>query len=131
MVLIMRKIRTHFSIVDCNQCCPDGGESLTEQSHAESLNIRKMMTSGYIQTNKTAMWGDFSEIPPLDVLLNNRIKLTNIYNALPKKVKQNVETIDEFARALLRGDEQELLDYGIIERIKQELEEPNPAPTAE
>lgn len=123
----MRKIRTHYSMVDCNKCCPDGGDSKTEQSHAERLSIKAMMTQGFIQSTRTPMWGDFSEIPSLDVLLNNRIKLTNLYNSLPNSVKVNVPTIDAFARTLLKGDENELIQFGLLQK-PLEAKEPDPVP---
>lgn len=120
----MKNIRTHSSHVTDDYSLPDHEKSLTEQCHAQALDIRTMMTQGFITTTATPMYGDFSELPTLDLLLNNRVRLQHYYNGLPTRAKRFYPTMDAFVHALLDGDEAELIDAGLIaarEELKEEL----------
>ena len=99
--------------------------SLTEQSHAESLNIRTMFKKGVRMSRQQPIWGDASQIPSLDLLLMNRRRLMLIHDKLPARVKADVPTLDDFVRLLSTAEAQDLVDVGLLDPAALE-EQPDP-----
>lgn len=89
---------------------------VTEQHHAEGLNIKNMMHHGFTYDNRTPVYADLSEMPDLAHMLNNRRRLLNTFENLPSKVKKNVGTIDNYVRLLADGDQDKLMEMGIIKK---------------
>lgn len=107
----IRTHRSHAPTVKCKSKLP----SMTEQSHAEQLEIRNMLKKGVRMSRQQPIWGDASNVPSLDVLLRNRRRLQQIYDGLPPRVKADLPGLDDLVRILKDGTQEDLVDVGLLD----------------
>lgn len=109
------------------------GEKITEQSHASDLEISNMIRSGGLVTsNKEGHYGDLTDLPTLQSLLNNRQRLLRTYSMLDPKIKRHLRSPDEMVRVLTEGTEEDLIACGLLPQQVAEIESSvqNPKPSS-
>lgn len=121
-------IRQHHS-----QCEPvkttSTDENLTEQSHAKNLEIKNMVRGGGFHfSEKKPIYGDFTELPNLDMVMKSRQRINQLHAGLPNKVKKSLRTPDEMIEYFKSNpDEESLIDIGLLPKPPV-VPEPDPAP---
>lgn len=120
----METLNTHYSMTTSKKL-DSGSPSITEQQHAEQLEIRNMVKSGFRFATGQPVFDDISNIPQLDMLLTNRRRLHNLYYNLPKSTRDKVETLDEFVSLLVENDESKLMELDIVKPSDTFLEAKN------
>lgn len=103
-------------------------DNFTEQSHAPGLEIRNMVRNGGFHfSEKSPMYGDFSELPNLDKLMNSRLRINQVHAGLDPKIKRHLRTPDEMVEMLKNGTEDDLRAVGLLAPLPIEPEL-DPAP---
>lgn len=124
-------IRQHHS-----QCDPvkltSEDDNFTEQSHAAGLEIKNMVRNGGFHfSEKSPMYGDFSELPNLDKLMMSRLRINQVHAGLDPKIKKHLRTPDEMVDILKNGSEDDLRAVGLLAPlpVEEPVSDPTPTPT--
>lgn len=119
-----REIRTYYKQhvrVKTNNNLP----VITEQSHAQGLEIKNMINQGFQFSAREPIWMDTTNIPPLEILLKNRRKLQQLHNDLPRHIKQDLPTVDHLVNVLTNGSDDDLIELGLL-KAKEIVQDPKP-----
>lgn len=119
-------IRQHHSQVDRVKVTSTD-DTITEQFHAQALEIKNMVKNGNMHfTESKPMYGDFSDLPTLDKICINRLRVQQVHNNLDPKVRKHLRTPDEMVDFLANDpSDEDLIAVGLK---KAPVIEPDPQP---
>lgn len=105
-------------------------ELITEQFHAPHLEIKNMVKNGSMHfTDAKPMYGDFTDLPTLESIQVNRLRIVQVHNNLHPKVRKHFPTADSFIQFINNDPtEEQLIEVGLKQR-EVPLIEPPPVET--
>lgn len=103
-------------------------EKITEQFHAPSLEIKNMVKSGAMHfTEAKPMYGDFTDLPDLDKICLNRLRINQVHANLAPNVRKHLRTPDEMIDFLKSDpDHDDLVSVGLAKPKPKPVEIPSP-----